>query len=110
MVKGSEDYFALKPYVQGDPLSHVAWKQHAAGRGLFVREYVDYRGSDIWLDYAVMPDADPELRLSKLCYCALQLHEQSRVFGLRLPDKIIEPDTGQTHLDSVLEALARCDL
>jgi uncharacterized protein (DUF58 family) len=110
MVTGSDDYFALKSYKQGDPLSHVAWKQHAAGRGLFVREYVDYRGADIWLDYSTMPDVDPELRLSKLCYCVLQLHEQASVFGLRLPNKIIEPSTGQTHLDSVLEALARCDV
>jgi uncharacterized protein (DUF58 family) len=110
MMAGADDYFALKPYVQGDALSRVAWKQHAAGRGLFVREYVDYRGADIWLDYSVMSDADPELRLSKLCYCALQLHEQSRVFGLRLPDKALEPNVGQAHLESVLDALARCDL
>lgn len=108
MVIGTDDYFALKNYVTGEPLSRIAWKQHAAGRGLFVREYVDYRGADMWLDYWSVPDADPEIKLSKLCYAALQLHEQARLFGLRLPDTHIEPSSGQTHLDHVLAALARC--
>lgn len=107
---GSDDYFALKPFSPGHPLSRIAWKQHAAGRGLFIREYVDYRGDDLWLDYHVMVDADPELRLSKLCFYALQLHEKAQPFGLRLPDITIEPATGQTHRDAVLEALARCNV
>jgi hypothetical protein len=69
---------------------------------------VDYRGADSWLDYWALPDADPEIRLSKLCYCALQLHEQHRTFGLRLPDRQIAPAAGQAHLHNVLVALARC--
>lgn len=110
MVAGSDDFFALRNYVTGDSLSRVAWKQYAAGRGLFVREYVDYRGSDIWLDFQAMPDPDPEVRLSKLCFCALQLAASGRPFGLRLLQEKIEPASGDVHLKQVLRALAECPL
>lgn len=108
MVSGAEDYFALRNYVPGDTPSRVAWKQYAAGRGLFVREYVDYRGADIWLDYFTMPDVNPEQRLSKLCYCVLTLAEMSLPFGVRLPQTRFEPATGDEHIRHVLRALAEC--
>lgn len=108
MVAGTEDYFALRSYQPGDPLSRVAWKQFAAGRGVFVQEYVDYRGADIWLDYAVMPHADPEMRLSKLCFCVLQLGESGRLFGVSLPQQRFAPAAGHEHVQRVLRALAVC--
>lgn len=108
MVAGSDDFFALRNYVPGDALSRVAWKQYASGRGLFVREYVDYRGSDVWLDYQTMTDPDPEVRLSRLCFCALTLAASGRPFGLRLLQQRIEPATGDEHVKQVLRALAEC--
>lgn len=107
-VAGIEDFFALRAYVPGDALGGVAWKHYAAGRGLLVREQVDYRGTDLWLDFLALPDADPEARLSKLCYSALELGAQNRPYGLRLPGRHIEPATGDGHLRQVLEALAEC--
>lgn len=106
MVAGAEDFFALKSYVEGDPLSRVAWKQYAAGRGLFVREYVDYRGSDIWLDYQAVPHPDSEVRLSMLCFCALAIAETGRPYGVRLPQVHIDPAAGIEHTQRVLRALA----
>ena len=108
MAAGSDDFFALKSYVEGDPLSRVAWKQYAAGRGLFVREYVDYRGSDIWLDYQSVQHPDPEVRLSMLCFCVLAITETGRPFGVRLPQERIDPAAGFEHTQRVLRALAEC--
>lgn len=107
-VTGAEDFFALRAYVPGDALGGVAWKHYAAGRGLLVREQVDYRGADLWLDYLALPDADPEIRLSKLCYSALELGALNRPYGLRLPGLRIEPAAGDGHLRQVLRALAEC--
>jgi len=107
IVAGGDEYYSLKPYAEGESLSRVAWKQYAAGRGLFVREYVDLRGGEVMLDFSMMSDPDIELRLSKLCYCALQLHEKSRAYGLKLPGKaVIEVSTGEQQLHAVLAALA----
>lgn len=107
VIAGGDEYFALKPYVEGESRSRIAWKQFAAGRGLFVREYAEQRGGEVMLDFSVMNDPDPELRLSKLCYCALQLHAQGRVYGLRLPGRpLIEAAAGDQQLRTVLSALA----
>lgn len=106
-VAGSDEYFSLKPYATGEPYSRIAWKQFAAGRGLFVREYADKRGGDVVLDFSVMKDADTEVRLSKLCFCACRLHEQGRAFGLQLPNQpAIAVNSGDAHLRAVLTALA----
>lgn len=107
VIAGGDEYFALKPYVEGEARSRIAWKQFAAGRGLFVREYAEQRGGDVLLDFSVLADADPETRLSKLCYCALQLHEQGRAYGLSLPGQpLIAPAAGEPQLRAVLTALA----
>lgn len=107
LIAGTDEYFALKPYVEGEPRSRIAWKQFAAGRGLQVREYAARQGSDVILDLSVLQDADLELRLSRLCYCARQLHEQGRPFGLCLPGQPPIPvGSGEAHVRSVLTALA----
>jgi uncharacterized protein (DUF58 family) len=103
---GSDEYFSLKPYVEGESLSRIAWKQYAAGRGMFVRDYTELKGGSVWLDFSVMTDANIEIRLSKLCYCALQLQQLNRPFGLKLPAQTIDVASGDAHLRSVLRALA----
>ena len=108
VVAGSEDFFSLRAYLPGDALSGIAWKHYAAGRGLLVREQVDYRGAELWLEYQALPDVDPEIRLSKLCFRALELATIDLPFGLRLPHAVIEPGTGDVHLRQVLRALAEC--
>ncbi|HQQ75380.1 MAG TPA: DUF58 domain-containing protein [Pseudomonadales bacterium] len=107
IIAGGDEFFALKPYVEGEARSRIAWKQYAAGRGLFVREYAEWKGSDLMLDFSVMTDADLELRLSKLCYCARQLHQHGRAFGLLLPGAPrLAPAAGDQQLHAVLSALA----
>ena len=101
-----DEYFSLKPYVAGEPVSRIAWRQFAAGRGLFVRENLQWQGGSIMLDLAALTDADLELRLSKLCYCALQLQARGVEYGLQLGQQRIEPASGDAHLQRVLTALA----
>jgi len=105
-VAGSEDFIGLRPWAPGDALSRVSWKHQASGHGLLVREQVDYRDTERWLDFARWPGADPELRLSWLCHAALRLAADNRAFGLRLPGLTLSPATGDDHLRQVLRALA----
>jgi uncharacterized protein (DUF58 family) len=107
-VAGSEDFFSLRGYIPGDSLSRVAWKHYAAGRGLQVRETVDYLATELWLDFHALADSDPEIRLSKLCFSALELSAEQRPFGLKLPHLTLEPDSGSQHLQATLRALAEC--
>ncbi|HQQ63946.1 MAG TPA: DUF58 domain-containing protein [Pseudomonadales bacterium] len=105
-VHGSDEYFSLKPYTEGESLSRIAWKQYAAGRGMFVRDYTELKGGSVWLDFNAMTDANTETKLSKLCYCALQLQQLNRPYGLKLPAQTIDVATGDAHLRTVLRALA----
>ena len=108
MIAGSEDFFSLRSYIPGDSLSRVAWKQYAAGRGLQVRQTVNYLANELWLDFHALTDADPELRLSKLCFSALELTAKQQPFGLKLPHLILESGSGNQHLHATLRALAEC--
>ena len=105
-VAGSDDFIGLRPWAPGDALSRVSWKHQASGHGLLVREQVDYRDTERWLDFDRWPGADPERRLSWLCHAALRLAADNRAFGLRLPGLMLPPATGDDHLRQVLRALA----
>lgn len=105
-VAGSEDFYGLRDYVPGDPLSQVAWKAVARGKGMQVKQFVDYVDSKIWLDWDMFYGFSTEERLSRLCYCVLQLARTDNPFGLKMPNIEIAPATGAKHKAQVLKTLA----
>lgn len=104
--EGSEDFYGLREYVPGDPLRQVAWKNVARGQGMQLKQFVDYVDSNIWLDWDMFYGFDIEGRLSRLCFCVLQLSNNNVPFGLKLPGVEIAPDVGVVHRDNLLRALA----
>ena len=104
--RGSEDFYGLREYVPGDPLRQVAWKAVARGQGMQVKEFVDYVDSKIWLDWDMFYGFSTEERLSRLCYCVLQLSKSGNPFGLKIPGTEIPPGTGPEHKLRLLKALA----
>lgn len=105
-VSGSEDFYGLKDYVPGDSLKQVAWKNVARGQGMQLKQFVDYVDSKIWLDWDMFYGFSVEDRLSRLCYCVLQLSKKSNPFGLKLPGVEIAPAIGVEHRNKLLKALA----
>lgn len=104
--EGSEDFYGLREYVPGDPLRQVAWKNVARGQGMQVKQFVDYVDSKIWLDWDMFYGFSTEERLSRLCYCVLQLDRRSHPYGLKLPGLEIAPGSGAEHKARLLKALA----
>lgn len=104
--KGNEDFHGIREYVPGDPLKQVAWKSLAKGQGMQVKEFVDYVDSRIWLDWDMFYGFSTEERLSRLCYCVLQLAKCSAPYGLKLPGIEIAPGSSIEHRDRLLRALA----
>ena len=49
---------------------------------------------------------DPERKLALLCHAVLQAHRGRLEYGLRLPGRVIEPDSGERHQKNCLAALA----
>ncbi len=104
--EGSEDFYGLREYVPGDPLRQVAWKNVARGQGMQLKQFVDYVDSKIWLDWDMFYGFSTEERLSRLCYCVLQLDQRSHPYGLKLPGLEIAPGSGPEHKAKLLKALA----
>ncbi|MDP5209943.1 DUF58 domain-containing protein [Microbulbifer sp. 2205BS26-8] len=104
--RGHDDLNALKPYQPGDSLRHLAWKQYAAGRDLYSKEYESRTDGRLWLDWELLDGRDVETRLSNLCHWVLQAERQQLAYGLRLPGTRIAPALGPKHQQQVLRALA----
>ncbi|WP_417585485.1 DUF58 domain-containing protein [Nitrincola sp.] len=103
---GSDDFSGLQRFQAGMSPHHVAWKVFARGQGLHAKRYASRQDLNIWLDYASWPEADTEVRLSRLCYWTMKLSRDERPFGLRLPGKILAPSRGEVHRQQVLKSLA----
>ncbi|MBL4582330.1 MAG: DUF58 domain-containing protein [Gammaproteobacteria bacterium] len=105
--KGSEDFYGLRDYVPGDSLRQVAWKNVARGQGMKLKQFVDYVDNKVWLDWDMFYGFNVEERLSRLCYCVIQLSKTGSVFGMRIPGGEYPPATGPDHKKKLLRALAR---
>lgn len=107
--RGGDDFSGLRDYQPGDPIKHIAWKQFAQEKGLFTKEYEAFYSAEKWLDWDSL-NLPQELRLSGLCYWALEYEQQQLPYGLALPGLTLEPALGNLHLEAVLSALAEFNL
>lgn len=109
MIKG-DDFYELKQYQMGEPLSHVAWKQVAKGDVWQTKHYSQPQGQSIILLINDMPSHSVENKLSNLCYLVLQYQQAGIEFGLQLPDGAlstrVDIGSGENHIKQCLTALA----
>ena len=107
----------LRDYRRGDPMRMIAWKKSshalASGSGLISREAASGRSPDLWLDWALSPGLSglgDEARLSRLASWVMEADRQSQstgaAYGLKLPGKVVECNTGSHHLRTCLDTLA----
>jgi uncharacterized protein (DUF58 family) len=73
---------------------------------MYTKEYSSNVDDKIWLRWDMFPDMAMEERLSRLCYCVLQLDAASLDYGLDLPGIRIEPAKGNDHYIKVMKTLA----
>lgn len=105
-IVGNDDFYGFRDYQSGDSLKQVHWKGLAKGQNLQSKQYGAYADASVWLDWEAFAGLGEELRLSHLCYWALQYEAQNIEYGLRLPGVVINPGAGGKHRDTVLRTLA----
>lgn len=103
---GVDDFLGLRPYQPGDPLSRLHWKTLAREGGLMVKQFGGGQGETLWLSWDDLAPADPEQRLSLLCRQIIGVAARGDRYGLQLPGRTIQPDSGDPHRHRCLEALA----
>lgn len=105
--QGNEDFNGIRAYRSGDSLRQIHWKAYAKGQGLVSKQYASQAGgTEMWLNLDSAPGAGIEERLGQLCRWIIDAEQAGLSYGLQLPGKLIAPDTGLSHYETCLEALA----
>ena len=107
---GGDDYVGARPYQTGESQRHMDWKAVARGQPLLIKQFSGTGSRRLWLEYSSVAHlADPEARLSQLCYWIVDADRSGYAFGLRIPGFEAEPSRGRAHFQRCLAALAQFD-
>ncbi|MDJ0808253.1 MAG: DUF58 domain-containing protein [Gammaproteobacteria bacterium] len=104
---GADDFVGLRSFRYGDSPRHIDWKTMARERGLHTKLFGGDRSEQISLDWDLLDDPDPEVRLSMLCRYILQAHERQHAYRLKLPGLTIPTGSDEAHKQRCLASLAR---
>lgn len=106
---GDDDFAGFRERQPADSPRHVAWKQSArqAGEGpLLIKLFAGGANEELRLDWQMCSAADVETRLGILAGWVLAADREGLRYGLGLPGQHIPPDSGDTHRERCLRALA----
>ena len=104
-IHGSDDLYGLKSYQPGEPISRIDWKAWAREKGFYSKEFVEYQSQDLYFCWDDFSEYDDELKLSYLCYLVRDASNNNLEFGLSIPGRKIEKNSGQTHMVCCLTSL-----
>jgi len=110
IARGTTDFSGIRTYENGDSPKHIHWGAYAKTGKVYSKTFVDYGNDDLWLDFdALTTIKGTETRLSHLCALIISYHQEQQFYGLKLPNQIIQPSTGEVHKNNCLMALALYD-
>ncbi|MES9864717.1 MAG: DUF58 domain-containing protein [Candidatus Thiodiazotropha sp. LLP2] len=104
---GADDFVGLRAFRSGDSPKHIDWKAYAKKQGLLSKQFGGDRHIEIRLDWDLIPEQEPERRLSLLCRFIIQQEEQRHAYSLHIPGVSIPCDLGTNHMQKCLSALAK---
>lgn len=105
--EGVDDFAGLASYQPGDSLQHISWKSFSRGQGLHTKKFEGLQGTTIYFDPEVLGGQDLEYKLSRICHMVLKAEAMQLTYGLKVGNRIIEPDQGGSHKRLCLTSLAR---
>ena len=107
IARGTTDFSGIRDYQAGDSPKHIHWGAYAKTGKVFSKTFVDYANHDLWLEFDALHDIQgTETKLSHLCALVLQYYQEQQTFGLKLPERTIQPANGEAHKNTCLMALA----
>lgn len=101
-----EDFDGLRAYHPTDPPRRIAWRASARSDSLLSKSMHAGAAQHVWLDWHALQGRDAEERLSILCRWILDAERLGLRYGLRLPQRTLDPDRGTAHRRECLRLLA----
>ena len=102
-----DEFAGVRAYVPGESQRHVDWKAVSRGQPMMTKQFADAEtGIELHFDFAKVPSADTEQRLSQLALWIIEAERAQRRYSLRLPSAQIAPSLGEAHFHRCLRALA----
>ncbi|MCF6288693.1 MAG: DUF58 domain-containing protein [Proteobacteria bacterium] len=106
IITQGEEFHGLKPFQAGDSMRLIAWKRTAQIGELVSRELQQTQGKKILFDYAKIPLADTEAKLSRLTAWVILAQQQQLDFCLQLPNSNSGFGCSSEHYLTCLKQLA----
>jgi len=104
--RGTENFNQLRNYHLGDNIRHISWKALAKSGMLFTKEFTGAKPATQWIDWDEIIARNTEHRLSIMTALVIDAHKHHQHYGIKLPNKNIAPDAGDSHYHQCLTALA----
>lgn len=104
--EGETDFSELSPYRVGDDIRRIHWKSLAAGKDLHTVKYEESYVAGTMFSLNILPGANVETKLGRLCHMILTAESQGMKYGLALDDLVITQSKGASHRNACLKALA----
>ncbi|MBB1160985.1 DUF58 domain-containing protein [Aquariibacter albus] len=110
---GEEAVDSLRPWRDGDPLRHIAWRASASALARDelprVREHAPGPAEGTVIDWQALPAGlDTETRVQWLAEAVLARGLGGPAWSLRLPGQTLPPGQGPAQRRAALERLAQC--
>ncbi len=104
--KGQENFSQLRKYQHGDNINHISWKVLAKTDELFSKEFSGSSPLTNWINWDEIPAKNDEQRLSIMTTLIINAENNNQHYGLKLPNKTIQPNGGTSHYHHCLSTLA----
>ncbi|MFW5969414.1 MAG: DUF58 domain-containing protein [Halofilum sp. (in: g-proteobacteria)] len=101
-----EDFAGLRRYQPGDSPRRISWPAFARTDELLVKAFESAPAGDYRFEWDDVNALRPEERLEQLCFWIVQAERAGLRYGIVLPDRRIDTDSGPVHRGRCLEALA----
>jgi uncharacterized protein (DUF58 family) len=103
------EYRGLRQYRPGDDPRDIHWRSSARRGTPVIREYDRDASHTVWicLDLGAEPGDEAEEMLEAAASLAARAMDQGRRFALAAGERLLRPGMGPSHLESILDALAR---
>ncbi len=104
--KGMENFSHLRKHHQGDSISRISWKAAAKNDELLSKEFIGAKPVTHWINWNEISAKNTEKRLSIMAALIIHAEKNQQRYGIKLPEKHIQPDNGSKHFHQCLTALA----